>query len=55
MIEDRGEEITISYRMRAGTRLIKRNFRVEGLTLSDILGRNPSTIDIIEAVWDLVG
>ena len=55
MIEDRGEEITISYRMRAGTRLIKRNFRAEGLSLSDILGRNPSTIDIIEAVWDLVG
>ena len=54
IIEGRGEDITISYRMRAGLRFIKRNIKEENIPLSDILGKNPTAMDMLEGLWDMI-
>lgn len=54
MIESGGKDITISYRMRAGLRLVKRNFKEENIALSDILGNRPSTMEALEDLWDMI-
>lgn len=54
VIQNEGEDITISYRMRAGLRLFKRNFEEEHISLSDILGKKPSMMASIEALWNMV-
>ena len=53
MIDD-SEDITLSYRMRAGVRLFKRNFRGEELPLSMFLDKEPSMVDAIETLWKMV-
>ena len=54
MIEDGGKDITISYRMRAGVRLFKRNIKEENIALSEILGKNPSTMEMLEGLWNMI-
>lgn len=54
IIEGGGEDITLSYRMRAGFRHLKRNFTEEEIVLSDILGRRPSAMEMIEGLWNMV-
>lgn len=54
LIENRGCGVTISYRMRAGTRLFKRTFKEDNISISDILSKTPSTMDIIEGLWNMV-
>lgn len=53
MIDD-SEDITLSYRMRAGVRLFKRNFSGEELPLSMFLDKEPSMVDAIESLWKMV-
>lgn len=54
IIEGAGDDVVISYRMRAGTRLFKRNFAEEGIAVSTILGRDPSAMDAVEVLWQMV-
>ncbi len=54
VIDGRGDDITLSYRMRAGLRLIKRNITTENIALSDLLGKDPTMMDAIEMLWKMV-
>lgn len=54
IIEGRGDDITVSYRMRAGVRLIKRNFKGEDIPLSNILDRKPSMMEAVEGLWQMI-
>jgi hypothetical protein len=54
VIDGRGDDITLSYRMRAGLRLIKRNITAENIALSDLLGKEPTMMNAIEMLWEMV-
>jgi hypothetical protein len=40
--------------MRAGLRLIKRNITAENIALSDLLGKEPTMMNAIEMLWEMV-